>query len=208
MKSLPALIWSCCISVLTPSSSSLWGVFRLSSAPLLLLRVILPLLFPRDHVWVSSLSSSQPSGFDAYLSLPTLYVMLPHLPLGVSPCSPLLQGARSVSVPGKCCFLSATIGNADLTAWYSNNVMKFNIFCTMIKLEGLCITLQNKWCHDTFKKETGVRVVFFLSFFQSNKRRHLVWWRFQELLNDWEIIIFGGQWQRNDQLLDLYLNIK
>lgn len=93
MKSLPALIWSCCISVLTPSSSSLWGVFCLSSAPLLLLRVILPLLFPRDYVWVFSLSSSQPSGFDAYLSLPTLYVMLPHLPLGVLPCSPLLQGA-------------------------------------------------------------------------------------------------------------------
>lgn len=190
MKSLPALIWSCCISVLTPSSSSLWGVFCLSSAPLLLLRVILPLLFPRDHVWVFSLSSSQPSGFDAYLSLPTLYVMLPHLAL--FPPSPRSGRAHSVSAPGKCCFLSATIGNADLTAWYSNNVMKFNIFCTMIKLEGLCITLQNKWCHDTFKKETGV-LMFSFFFSQSNKRRHLVWWRFQKLLNDWEIIIFGGQ---------------
>lgn len=115
--------------------------------------------------------------------------------LWVSRPVPLFSKERSCSFSvssGKCCFLSATIGNADLTAWYSNNVMKFNIFCTMIKLEGLCITLQNKWCHDTFKKETGV-LMFSFFFFQSNKRRHLVWWRFQKLLNDWEIIIFGGQ---------------
>lgn len=32
--------------------------------------------------------------------------------------------------------LPATVGDADLTAGYSNNVMKFNIYCTMIKLEG------------------------------------------------------------------------
>lgn len=168
MKSLPALIWSCCISVLTPSSSSLWGVFCLSSAPLLLLRVILPLLFPCDHVWVFSLSSSQPSGFDAYLSLPTLYVMPPHLPLGVSPCSPLLQGAV---VLVQCQLLANAAFFLLLLAmliWLPdilNNVMKFNIFCTMIKLEGLCITLQNKWCHDTFKKQTGVLMFSFFLFF-------------------------------------------
>lgn len=142
MKSLKALIWSCCISVLPSSSPSQWRAFRFSSSFLFSFACDSPSYSPCVHLWVSSLVfASQPSDFHAYLSpsYSILYVMLPHLPLGVLPRSP--SSTRShhvlpVTAPDRnaasFCYCWWCL---NLTAWYSNNVMKFNIYCTMIKLK-------------------------------------------------------------------------
>lgn len=107
MKSPKALIWSCCISVLPPSSYSslLWMVFCLSSAPLLLCVWFSPffslwtlmgvvLLFFLTTWCLSCL----------FITSHTLYVMLPHLPLGILARSPTSTSSFCISSLQKCCF--------------------------------------------------------------------------------------------------------
>lgn len=100
---------------------------------------------------------SKPSGFHAYLPPPTPTPRHTHTICMYIP----LQGAVRLSLYQlltEVLPLPATVGNVDLTAWYSNNVMKFNIYCS---LGRLCMTLINKLCHDRFKKENLACVFFF-----------------------------------------------
>lgn len=98
MKSLKALIWSCCISVL-PSSFFLLTLHARTILPLICssspLHVILLLIFPENTYGCNPCPFfSQPSGSHAYLSPPTLCMSCFLICLLVSrSVPPLLQGA-------------------------------------------------------------------------------------------------------------------
>lgn len=144
MKSLKALIWSCYISVPPPSHAFLL---------LLIVRVILPLVCsssplrvisppPLPFLFPVNTYGCHPSPFPHSPVAFMLIYPLPHSICHASSSavgylalfSPLPQGAVMLflyQLLTELLLLSATDGDADLTAWYSNNVMKFNIQYTV-----------------------------------------------------------------------------
>lgn len=144
MKSLTALIWSCCISML-PSP---FFLLSLHARTICLLSV--PLLL---CMWFSSL-------FSLWALTGVILVLFSHSPVALmliypllhsvchasssaswslAPVPPLLQGAVMFFLyqllTEMLLFFCYCWWCLNLTAWYSNNVMKFNIYCTMIKLK-------------------------------------------------------------------------